>query len=602
MPSCAGLESSLWNHSLIIDGTAIAFCWRRGFIGPDRRRRQRVRGRIEKEQEMTRSSRCDIRVPSTKVAGIALLGFLLLGCATGGLTRQDVLRHYDSIAELSSGLADADQKEAALLAPAGTEKAHALLDKAVEQAVNAEKTEALKTAKKGLIALDGVIANMALVHDGFSEVLETRARAKMEEADALFEGDFADADDQLRETALMVERGKLPEAANRRPELMALYADLEVKAMKKGTRKAAEAAIEMAEDMDADDHAPKTFERAVQELALVSSVLDADRTNTEKADEHARRAIWLAGQAMTITRLALIFEENDYELEDIVLWHQSQLDEINEPLNQSLPFDESEAAAVMQLRSSIAALLEALDDMRGTSVLQQQRISDLRDDLDAQRASSNEKIKALIAGYQQQIEEWRKQFASMKHASRSELARLQKDAAAKLSETKTAYERELVAQAEAEAEAEQRRKASAKRFEDVRRLFGENEATVSRQGDNILIAAQGFDFPRGSIEIGAKNFGLLDKIVTAINSFPQSSILVTGHTDSSGSKDRNLRLSTERADSVASFLTTVGKVQTSRVRTSGMGEEAPVSSNGSRDGRAKNRRIEVLIVNEPAAI
>jgi len=323
-----------------------------------------------------------------------------------------------------------------------------------------------------------------------------------------------------------------------------------------------------------------------------------DRTNTAKADDHALRAIWLAGQAMAISRLAVMFEDNDYEVEDIVLWHQGQLEEINTPLSQPLPFDESDAAAVRQLRTSIAALLEALDDMRGTSALQQQRIGFLIAELDEQRATSNEKITALLTSHQQQLEEWRKQFAEMKNASRSQLAGLQRDAAAKLADAKTSYESEIQAQAKAEAEAEQQRLAMEKRFDDVQRLFAKSEATVSRQGDNILIAAQGFDFPKGSVDIGAKNFGILDKIVTAINSFPKSSIVVTGHTDSSGSKDRNLRLSIERADSVASFLTTVGKVTTSRVRTTGVGEEAPVASNGDRTGRAKNRRIEVLIINE----
>ena len=208
----------------------------------------------------------------------ALLVLFISGCATGGLTRQDVLRQYDSVTELSSGLADADGQEASLLAPNGTEKAHALLEEAVEHAVRAEKNEASAKARKGLAALDKVVADMVVVNEQFSEVIETRGRAKIEGADALFKGSFKDADEKLRKATRLIERGKLSEAANLRPELMALYAELEVKAMKKGKRKAAEAAIEMARDMGADQDAAKTFERAVQELALISSVLDADRT------------------------------------------------------------------------------------------------------------------------------------------------------------------------------------------------------------------------------------------------------------------------------------------------------------------------------------
>ena len=539
---------------------------------------------------------------SKKMVQFALVAFFFSACAAGGLTRQDVLRQYDSVNDLSISLAVADGKESALLAPAGTEKAHALLEEAVEYAMRAQKNEASGKARKGLAVLDKVVTDMIVVNEQFSEVIETRARARIEGADALYEKAFKDADEKLRKATRMIERGELSQAAKLRPDLMALYAELEVKAMKKGKRKAAEAAIDLAEDMDADEYAPKTFERAVQELALIGAVLDADRTNTDKADEHARHAIWLAGQAMGISRLAVMFEDNEYDIEDVVLWHQGQLDEINEPLSQPLPFDESDAAAVRLLGTSITALLEALDDMRQTSAMQQQRISDLIAELDVQRSSSNEKTKALLTSHQQQLEELRVQFTTMKSASRSELAGLQKDAASKLAEAKTSYETEIQAQAKAEAEAEQRRLAMKKRFDDVQMLFAKSEATVSRQGDNILIVAQGFDFPKGSIDIGAKNFGILDKIVTAINAFPESSIVITGHTDSSGTKDRNLRLSIERADSVASFLTTIGKVRTSRVQTNGMGEKSPVASNDDQVGRAMNRRIEVLIVNETESI
>jgi len=526
------------------------------------------------------------------------LAYVLYGCATGGLTRQDVLRDYAKINELSTGLADADSKESALLAPEAHQKAHALLEEAVEHAARAEKKEALAKAGKGLTILDGMKKDMTMAHKEFSDVLETRERALVEGADALFKRGFEKVDDDLREATALMEGNKLNEARNRRPQLMARYAELEVKALKKGKRKAAEAAIKKAYRMDADKYAPKTYKAAAQALSLVSSVLDADRNNTEKADEHARQAIWLAGRAMDITRLSLIFEENDYELEDIVLWHQAKLDEINKPLKQNLPFDESDTAAVQLIHGSIVALLETLGDMRENSTTQQEKITGLLTKFDEQEALYSKKTTDLLAAHEQQIESWKQKLVSLKNASSSEFAKMQKTARNQLSAVSATYQSELAKQAAVEAEAERKRKVAAQRYLTLQTLFQKGEATVSRSGDDILINAYGFDFPRGSTYIGAKNFTMLNKIVTAINTFPEAKVHVLGHTDSRGNKDRNLRISIERANSVAEFLTTVGNIPSTRVQSDGKGEEAPVASNDNLAGRSKNRRIDILIVND----
>ena len=71
---------------------------------------------------------------------------------------------------------------------------------------------------------------------------------------------------------------------------------------------------------------------------------------------------------------------------------------------------------------------------------------------------------------------------------------------------------------------------------------------------------------------------------------------VSGHTDSRGGKNRNFRLSQQRAEAVAKFLTTIGGIEAARVRAKGMGADKPIANNKTREGRSKNRRIEVLII------
>ena len=65
-----------------------------------------------------------------------------------------------------------------------------------------------------------------------------------------------------------------------------------------------------------------------------------------------------------------------------------------------------------------------------------------------------------------------------------------------------------------------------------------------------------------------------------------------GFTDSTGSQDLNMRLSQQRADSVASALITQG-VAANRIRTQGMGPANPIASNSTAEGKAQNRRVEI---------
>ncbi len=159
------------------------------------------------------------------------------------------------------------------------------------------------------------------------------------------------------------------------------------------------------------------------------------------------------------------------------------------------------------------------------------------------------------------------------------------------------YEARLSAQAKKQAERERREAEAKYRFEYVQSLFSAEEAEVFRKGDNVLISAAGFYFPVGGTEIIAKNFGLLNKIINSIHQFPTSGIEISGHTDAMGSTEMNLKLSQARANNVARFLKDVGNIEQDRITAEGYGESKPVASNKTAKGRAKNRRIEVLITN-----
>jgi outer membrane protein OmpA-like peptidoglycan-associated protein len=86
----------------------------------------------------------------------------------------------------------------------------------------------------------------------------------------------------------------------------------------------------------------------------------------------------------------------------------------------------------------------------------------------------------------------------------------------------------------------------------------------------------------------------LRELASSLDKYPDSDLLILGHTDSVGAAEYNKGLSVRRADAAAEYLISQG-VRRSRVGTGGLGEEEPVASNDTDAGRRQNRRVEVAI-------
>ncbi|MGW8206978.1 MAG: OmpA family protein, partial [Hyphomicrobiaceae bacterium] len=102
-------------------------------------------------------------------------------------------------------------------------------------------------------------------------------------------------------------------------------------------------------------------------------------------------------------------------------------------------------------------------------------------------------------------------------------------------------------------------------------------------------------FASSSANLRAKSNATLNQLAKVAKGCSKGRIRVEGHTDSTGRASFNKRLSERRAQAVAAYLTKAG-VAKDRVEAVGYGQEKPVASNNTADGRAKNRRIEFTVV------
>jgi outer membrane protein OmpA-like peptidoglycan-associated protein len=121
------------------------------------------------------------------------------------------------------------------------------------------------------------------------------------------------------------------------------------------------------------------------------------------------------------------------------------------------------------------------------------------------------------------------------------------------------------------------------------------DAKVERVGEGIVVEFSSnvlFAFDKSNLSSDAKVN--LDKLVTVLNSYPDTDIELQGHTDSKGSEAYNQTLSETRASTVKSYLTGEG-IAYSRLTIKGFGETAPKYDNTTADGRSQNRRAEFLI-------
>jgi outer membrane protein OmpA-like peptidoglycan-associated protein len=121
-------------------------------------------------------------------------------------------------------------------------------------------------------------------------------------------------------------------------------------------------------------------------------------------------------------------------------------------------------------------------------------------------------------------------------------------------------------------------------------------AKIERVGEGIKITfASGILFDTDKAELRPVAKDNLSELATILNKYPDTNILVEGHTDATGTEEHNLNLSVARAQATANYVTGL-QVDPTRFTIMGYGESQPIADNSTVEGRQANRRVEIAIM------
>ena len=376
-----------------------------------------------------------------------------------------------------------------------------------------------------------------------AQVLKSRQDAANARAPELSVEIWLQAQRKFSDAIRMLERGDLRATTRRELEATALYRDAELVAIK--TQYLAETRTLLAEADRArvGRYAPLTLGKAKQLLADAERELNENRYDTDLPRNLAMRANYEAKHAKYLAVVVRRVRDRDLTPEQLVLEWEASMREI-------------------------AGAADITPDMQDGPV----------------------RLAAELVAY---IDKYRTEHQALEQ-EKSENEMRMTDMAEELSALDqrlggaTAERAALVQRLEAQARVKQQ-------FLKVEKMFRTSEARVFREGNNIILRLVGLTFDSGDAQIRRQSFDLLNKVEKAIDVFPRSELIIEGHTDSHGGDLSNQKLSQQRAESVQQYMINAMRIPTYRLIATGYGETRPVASNETQSGRARNRRIDIVI-------
>ncbi|MFH1864540.1 MAG: OmpA family protein [Candidatus Eisenbacteria bacterium] len=438
-----------------------------------------------------------------------------------------------------------------ILSPTSYAKADKLYRRAEENLTRGRNIEDIrKDLLQTMAHLQDGIESARLAEVTLAAPLDARSDALMAEAPQYAEALWTDANKKLADAATALEDGDVKKSQKRGDEARLLFREAELDAIKANFFEETRVLLAKAEKERVKKYAPETLALSENLLAEAESALNRDRYDTDLPRTLAREAKYEARHAFHIAKLSRDIDKKDATVERLVLASEIPLRQIAAVVDVVAGFDAGYEVTAKAIVDGIE-VLQSRNHALGQDVLERdRRVGDLWAQLD--------ELEAKLGG------------ASAERLAMEERIR-----------------------------AEERVRD---RFARLEKHFTREEGQVLRQREDIIIRLVGVQFAVGKAVIEPRYFAVLTKVQEAIRLFPGSRVRIEGHTDSYGTDEHNLELSMARADAVRQYLLANMQLDPGQVEAVGLGETHPIANNETNEGRARNRRIDLIVTPDLASI
>ena len=379
----------------------------------------------------------------------------------------------------------------------------------------------------------------------------SRQNAANVNAEKLANAIWSKAERSFDEAIRNNERGNSDRSKALNEETTILYEMAELVAIKNLYLNSTRTLIANAEELKASRYAPITLEKAKNLLRKAEDLLDQNRYETEVPLDIVKQANYEAKRTIYLSTLTRDIRDKEITVERLILNWEKTLTQIASVADISPVMVDGYSELEQQLTTYILNLQHLNNELiQDKQVL----IQDQKDNL-IQLADMEEEIRALdrrLGG--------------------------------------VAAEKEVLIQ---RLEAQARIK---EQFEKVEKMFNSKEVRVFRENNNVILRLITLTFESGKSKLLAESFDLLVKVEKAIDVYPESELIIEGHTDSLGDDDFNQKLSQDRAESVLKYMINAMHIPSYRLIATGYGETNPIANNETESGRSKNRRIDIVII------
>ena len=510
------------------------------------------KGRRKKIEERSRDMM--IRKNFTNVFGFISVVFFIGACAGPRLEVEPIAKSVnpsEQINHLEKDIEKARSNQLDALAPTWFGKAEKSLNDARQGLeLGDELSVILEKIANGRAQLQRAGEISQLVKTALKDPIKARERARVAGAAKL--EDYAKAEKQFFLLAEAIEENNLKYARKNSPKVIKTFDELELRAIKEAAIGEARKLISQAETEGARKITPKTLTVAQKKLSKTDEFISENRYQKEKIRVQAGDAIFQA------RRLNQILGESKkirtMEPEQIILGFEEMLHKTASKLSAPDMRDKS-------FNTQVENILGSIGELQG----------------------DQQSVIAKSKAQQAELEDMKKEISSLEGLTREEKA--EKERLAR--EEKAAKDR-LAAERQFN-----------QLFNEVRRQFGPTEAEVYKQGNSLVIRLRAIQFPVGKAIIMPSNYALLSKVQQAIRTFDEPDVVIEGHTDSTGSDEINEKLSQNRAEAVREYFVANGTLTYEGIYAVGYGSARPLASNQTAEGRAINRRIDIIITPRP---